>query len=109
MSVTYKVLGQSNPAALTTTTLYTVVTGTSVVVSTLVICNQTNATATFRVAIKPTANILDASHYISYDSALPASDSVSMTLGITMGSDENVIVYSSNSATSFNLFGTEII
>jgi len=107
MSVTYKVLGQANPAATTTTTLYT--SSSTVVVSTLVVCNQANAATTYRVAVKPTANTLSTLHYVAYNSSIAAYDSVALTLGITMGTAENVIVYSSTSTTSFNLFGTEII
>jgi hypothetical protein len=108
MAVTYKVLGQSNPAAATTTTIYTVATATAAVVSTIVVCNQTSTVATYRIAIKPTADTLSALHYIAYDASIPLLDTVSLTVGITLGATENIIVYSSNSSTSFNVFGTEI-
>jgi hypothetical protein len=39
MPTTYKVLGQSAPAAVTATTLYTVPSATQTVVSTIVIAN----------------------------------------------------------------------
>jgi len=52
MPTTYKVLGQSNPAATTATTLYTVGAGKSAVVSTITVCNQAAATATFRIAVR---------------------------------------------------------
>ena len=48
MATTYKVLGQSNPAATTATTLYTVGAGKSAVVSTITVCNQAASAATFR-------------------------------------------------------------
>ena len=53
MATTYKVLGQSNPAATTATTLYTVPSATSTVISTITICNQAATAATFRVAVRP--------------------------------------------------------
>jgi len=43
MPINYKVLGQSNPAATTATTLYTVPAGTQAVVSTIAVCNQAAA------------------------------------------------------------------
>ena len=109
MAVSYKVLGQSYPAAATTTTIYTVGTGTAAVVSTIVVCNQTSTSATYRIAIKPTADTLSTLHYVAYNAVVPALDSVSLTVGMTLGAAENIIVYSSNSSTSFNAFGTEIV
>ena len=44
MATTYRVLGQSNPAATTATTLYTVPAATSAVISTINICNQASIT-----------------------------------------------------------------
>lgn len=112
MSISYFVLGQSNPAAATTTTLYTspsAITGGTTIASTLVICNQSNAAATYRVAVKPTADTLSKLHYVAYNASVAAYDSIALTLGITMGTAENIIVYSSSGSISFNLFGTEII
>jgi hypothetical protein len=45
---------------------------------------------------------------VAYNAAIPALDTVSLTVGMTLGEAENIIVYSSNSSTSFNIFGTEI-
>lgn len=107
MSISYIVLGQANPAAATTTTLYTSV--ATVVVSTLVVCNQANAAATYRVAVKPAADTLSTLHYVAYNALLSPYDSVALTLGVTLGTAETIVVYSSNSSTSFNLFGVEVI
>jgi hypothetical protein len=52
MATSYKVLGQSNPAATTATTLYTVPAATQAVISTLVVCNQASTAATFRLAVR---------------------------------------------------------
>ena len=106
MPLSYKVLGQANPAATTVTTLYT--SAGTVVISTLVICNQASSSMTYRIAVKPTADTLSTLHYIAYNAALAANETIALTLGITMSAAENIIVYSSNASTSFNLFGTEI-
>ena len=108
MASIYKVLGQSNPGALTTATLYTVTTGTSTVISTLVVCNQTSTSATYRIAVRPAGAALDRKHYIAYEAAIPAQDTVALTLGITLASTDIITVYSANTWTSFNLFGSEI-
>jgi len=53
MPATYKVLGQSAPAATTATDLYTVGAGKSAVISTAVIANRANTAATFRLSVRP--------------------------------------------------------
>ena len=108
MATTYKVLGQQNPAATTLTTLYTVPSSTSAVVSTLMICNQATATATFRIAIRPAGANLDLKHYLSYDTTIPANDSIALTLGLTLATTDVVSVYASTTTLSFSLFGSEI-
>jgi glucose-6-phosphate dehydrogenase assembly protein OpcA len=108
MATTYKVLGQINPAATSLTTLYTVPASTSTVVSTLMVCNQAGSSASFRVAIRPAGASIVASHYLSYDTAIPANDSIALTLGITLATTDVVSVYASTSTMSFNLFGSEL-
>ena len=108
MATTYKVLGQSNPAATTATTLYTVPAATSTVVSTLTVCNQSSSTVTYRIAVRPAGEALAAKHYLAYDVALAANDSVALTLGITLATTDVVTVYSTAATTSFNLFGSEL-
>lgn len=108
MPTNYKVLGQSNPAATTDTTLYTVPAGNSVVVSTLTICNQLGTAANFRIAIRPAGETLSNKHYINYDTQVPGFDQLSFTIGITLSATDVVTVYANTANVSFNLFGTEI-
>ena len=108
MATTYKVLGQSNPAATTATTLYTVPSATQAVVSTIVICNQTASAATFRIAVRVAGATLAASQYVAYDVTVGASDSTALTLGITMGATDVLTVYGSTATLSFTAFGSEI-
>lgn len=108
MATTYKVLGQSNPAATTATTLYTVPSATQAVVSTIVIANQTASAATFRIAIRPAGAALSAQHYVAYDITVGASDSTALTLGITLGATDVITVYASTATLSFAAFGSEI-
>ena len=108
MANTYKVLGQTNPAATTATTLYTVPSSTSTVVSTLTICNQATTADTYRIAIRPAGATLAAQHYIAYNGAIPAYDSISLTIGITLAATDVVTVYAGTANLSFGLFGSEI-
>ena len=102
-----KVLGQSNPAATTATTLYTVPSAKSAVISTLVIANLSTAVVTYRIAVRPAGASLANTHYIAYDVALSANDSTALTLGITLATTDVVTVYASTANVNFTAFGDE--
>ena len=109
MATTYKVLGQINPAATTATTLYTVpASPTSAVISTITICNQNASAGTFRLAVRPGGAVLNANHYISFDTSIAPSDTISLTLGLTLGNTDVITVYASQANMSFSAFGAEI-
>jgi len=108
MAITYKVLGQSNPAANTDTALYTVPAATSAVCSTIVVCNQAASAATFRIAVRVANASLTASQYISYDTNINANDSITITIGITLAATDVISVRASTTTVSFNLFGSQI-
>jgi hypothetical protein len=108
MAITYKVLGQSNPAANTNIDLYTVPANTSSVCSTMVICNQAASAATFRIAVRPAGASISTPQYISYDTNLNANDSITMTIGITLATTDVVTVRANTTTVSFNLFGSEL-
>ena len=108
MPTNYKVLGQSAPAATTATTLYTAPALTQAVVSTLVVANRAASNATYRIAVRPAGASLADQHYIAYDVQVGASDSTTITLGITLNAADVVTIYASNTNLTFNLFGSEI-
>jgi len=108
MASTYKVLAQSAPSATTNTDVYTVGSGKSAVVSTITVCNRAATSATYRIAIRVAGSALSNEEYIAYDAAVPANDTIALTLGITLAATDVVTVYASTANTSFNLFGSEI-
>jgi len=108
MATAYKVLGQSNPAATTATTLYTVPSATSTVVSTISVCNQASTAATYRIAVRPAGASLAAQHYVVYGATVPASDTTVLTLGITLATTDVITVYASSATLSFNAYGSEL-
>ena len=108
MAITYKVLGQLNPAATTASTLYTVPAATSAVISTIIICNQAASATSFRIAVRPVGATLASLHYMNYDTPLPANDTITATLGITLATTDIVTVYAGTSTVSFSAFGSEI-
>jgi hypothetical protein len=110
MAATYKVLGQSIPAAITNTSAYTVPGGKTAVISTITVCNQSaSSQSSFRIAIRVAGATLTASQYISFDDLLQPRETKAFTLGITLGATDIVTVYSSNGNVSFGVFGSEIV
>ena len=107
MPTTYKVLGQSNPAATTATSLYTVPASTSAVVSSISVANLTATAATFRIAVRPAGATLANQHYLAYDVTVGASDTTIITVGITLATTDVVTVYASTANISFHAYGDE--
>lgn len=108
MATVYKVLAQSAPSATTNTNAYTVPGATSAVVSTIVVANRAAAPATYRIAVRPAGATIANQHYIAYDVTVGASDSTTLTLGITLAATDVITVYASTANLSFNVFGSEI-
>jgi hypothetical protein len=107
MATTYKVLGQSNPAATTDTTVYTVPSATSAVVSSITVANL-GVSGLYRIAVRPAGATIANQHYIAFDAALNANDSVTWTLGITLAATDVITVRGSNTSFAFSVFGSEI-
>ena len=108
MPTTYKVLGQSNPAATTATTLYTVPSATQAIVSTITAANTSATAATYRIAVRPAGAALAAQHYVAYDITASPNDTVALTLGITLGATDVITVYASTANMVFHVYGSEI-
>lgn len=108
MSTIYKVLGQSNPSGGVLTDIYTTPYNANTVVSTIQICNQSTTGATFKLAVRPGGEAVASKHYLAYDTPVPASDSLSLTIGMTLGANDVVSISGNTSSMSFNLFGSEI-
>ena len=108
MATTYKVLGQSNPAATTLTTLYTVPSATEAVVSTISVANLSASAITYRIAIRPNGASIANSQYLVYDATLAANSTTAYTLGITLDAADVISVYASDTNGVFQAFGSEI-
>ncbi len=108
MAVTNKVLGQSNPAAATLTTLYTVPSVTETVCSSIVVANRSVTATAFRIAVRIAGGAILDEDYLYYDIAISGNDTFTATLGITLAATDVVSVYATLATLSFNLFGQEI-
>lgn len=108
MPQAHKVLGQSNPAATTLTTLYTVPSSTQAIVSSITVCNTASSATTYRIAVRPAGASIANQHYVAYDAALPANDTATLTLGITLAATDVISVYAASANVAFSAFGVEI-
>lgn len=107
-TTTYKVLGQSNPAATTLTSLYTVPSLTQAVVSTITVTNQSASAGTYRISVRVAGGADNAKQYLAYDVSIPGNATDTLTLGVTLGAGDVISVYCSSTSFSFNAFGSEI-
>lgn len=109
MATVYKVLAQAAPAATTEETLYTVPASTSAVVSTISIANQAGTSGTYRIVVRPAADASTTQkHYIVYGATVGASDSIMLTLGLTLAAGDLVRIYASSANMAFSAFGSEL-
>jgi len=106
MASTYKILGQTT-GSLSDTNLYTVPSGSTAVLSTIVVCNTTGSALTYRLAAIPSGSTLANKHYIAYETAIASNDTTALTLGITLGSEDKLNIYGSGSL-SFSVFGSQL-
>jgi len=109
MANAYKVLGQANPSGSTETILYTTPSSTQAVASSIIICNQTSTSATFRIAVRPAADsTTSAKHYLVYGTTVAGNDTIVLTIGVTLAASDKILVYASTGNLSFAAYGSEI-
>jgi hypothetical protein len=104
----YKVLGQIAPSATTATAIYTVPAATEAVVSSITVCERGGSAGTFRLAVRPNGATLANEHYIVYDTAISANDSIILTIGLTLDATDVLEAYASSADMSFNAYGSEV-
>jgi len=104
----YKVLGQIAPSATTATAIYTVPAATEAVVSSITVCERGGSAGTFRLAVRPNGATLANEHYIVYNTAIAANDSIILTIGLTLDATDVLEAYASSADMSFNAYGSEI-
>lgn len=107
MADVIKVLGQQNPAAATEADLYEVPNLTQTTVSSIVVCNRTAAGIDFRVSVAVAGVATQDEQFLYYDKEVPANDSFTAVLGLTLNEGDVVRVYSTTVGLSFNMFGVE--
>lgn len=108
MADTFKILGQSAPAATTLVDLYTVPAATSTTVSTISVCNRSATPTSFRISVAPAGAVDATSQYLYYDQAIGGNTSFVLTIGMTLATTDKIRVYAGAATLSFSAFGVEI-
>lgn len=108
MTISYKVLGQSNPTSNVSNTVYTVPASNSAVISTVVLCNQGANSSSFKLAVVPSGNTISSKHYLNYNTPIPGNDSIAVTIGITLAANDSISINVSSNDISASVFGSEI-
>lgn len=98
------ILGQSAPAALTNTTVYTVPSA-KVATFNISICNTSSSTISVQVALAATGTPAT-SEYIEYNAAIPPSGVLERG-GLVANAAENVVIYASAAGLSVSVYGYE--
>ena len=107
MATTLKVLGQVTGSP-TAANLYVVPAATQTAISTINVCNLNTSNTAFRIAVRPGGAVLANSMYLAYDAPIAASDSIALTMGITLGNTDIVSVSSTLGNVAFTAFGSEL-
>ncbi len=106
MATTIRVLAQLYPTATVETTLYTCAT-TSVVISSLIVCNNSVTPDTFSVRIC-IAGAGDTNAQLLFSgTGIGGNGVLDLTAGLTLASTDVIKVTSTNGTCSFQLFGQE--
>ena len=112
MATTYKNLSSVAATAGVTNynTLYTTRASTTAVLSTVAVCNQGAASATFRLAIDDAGGTSapSAAEFIVYDAAIAPNDTIFLTIGATLGVSRNLKFSTSTATISVTAFISEI-
>lgn len=109
MADAFEILGQSKPSGNTLTALYTVPAVTSAVVSTLSVCNQSNTSpAKYRVSAAAAGAADAVAQYLVYDAVLAPSESVFLTIGLSLATTDVLRVQSDSGSVSFGAYGVEV-
>jgi hypothetical protein len=87
--------------------LYTVPTGYSAVLSTLSVASRDTVTGYYRIAVVPKGETLNESDYLVYNSPVPSFDTITLTLGKTLATGDQIYFWASTPLLTFQLFGAE--
>lgn len=112
MPLSYKILAQATTLnSNAEVTLFTVGSGKSVSISSIIVTNTSSSNKTYRVAILPASEAsgsVSAKHYIAFDASLSANQTTEIRGGITLAAGDVVRIYGSTNDIAISAYGVEI-
>jgi hypothetical protein len=108
MAQTHKQLAQSQPAANTDTTVYTVPALTKTLVYSMVVANIANGSSTFRIHIVPSGGSVGVDNAIYRNVNVPGKDTFVANISILIEAGGFIVVRSSDGNCTFTISGLEI-
>ena len=109
MAQTYKRLGAINPSANTQTNVYVVPAATEAVISTITVCNQSAANASYSLAMMDASEFNAAAPTATFlvrGATVPAADSIILTIGLTANAGSILAANTNDGSISFSAFGS---
>lgn len=106
-TTTLRTLSQQRPAAGTLVTAYAAPSGGSALVSTLLACNTGDLATTIRIRLAPAGAADVDTHALFQDVPLGAGDTMTATLGLTLGATDALRLQSASGTVSFTISGQE--
>lgn len=88
--------------------IYQVPASTSAMVSRIMVCNRLGSANTFRIALVRSGETLGTEHYIAYDIAIAANDTVDFPVGAGLATSDQIYVYCGTTGITFTPMGLEV-
>lgn len=108
MTETLKILAQAPSTSATNYTAYTV-TATSAIISTISLCNTGSSDDTVRIYTVKSGDTTSVKNALYYNLPIYANETFASTLGITLSTGDNIVIYSAlSSLIGIQIFGSEI-
>lgn len=76
--------------------------------SSIVVANRSATPTTFRISVAVAGAADNNKQYIAYDVEIAGLDSITYTIGVTLGAADVVRVYATLATLAFNIFGVEV-
>lgn len=78
------------------------------VVSTITVSNIADATATYRIAVQKYGETLTHKHLLAFDQPISGNSVETLTLGLTLGAGDRILVQADVDKVQFQVYGSEI-
>lgn len=103
-------LGQLRPSNTTAASVYTPVANTTGIIETIVVCNQTASSVSYRIFLDANGTTFDETTALFFDVSLPANstDVIETMVYINQVTGNLGVRTSANNALTFSVYGREI-